>query len=229
MRRVLAAVIAMGTLGAVSAHAGSLELRMGGFAPKAESLRFTDDEELFGTKKDDWSGFTGGLEYGWQPGGHSELGIHIDGFGRSFDTSYAHYHRQSGGPIQLNLELKTASLGMSYRYVFARRHARIKPYIGFGADVVFWQYTENGARIDFETGDIAEHDEAFADGATPALHGMAGIRLGLTPDIYLTAEARYLAAATDEMHDDFGLARGVPPNEINVSGGSATLGIMVRF
>ena len=228
MRRVIAAVIAVSVLGSASAFAGSLELRMGGFAPDADSLRFRDNEELFGTRPEDWAGFTGGLEFSWHPGRNSELGISIDGYGRTVDTVYANYRRASGGDVRLDLELRTASLGMTYRYVFGRRHARLKPYLGLGAGVVFWEYTEAGSRIDFNTFDIAEYDEAFADGAVPAAHGVVGLRVGITSDIFLTAEGRYVATATETMRDDF-VVGGVAPNEINLSGGAATLGILVRF
>lgn len=230
MRRVIAAVIVASVLGPASVFAGSLELRLGGFFPDAESRRFTDNEELFNTVKDDWVGATGGLEYAWNLGRNSELGLHIEGFGTTVETFYADYRRASGGDIHLDLDLKTASLGMSYRYVFGRRHARFKPYLGVGADVVMWEYKEVGSRIDFDTFDIVEFDEAFADGAVPAIHVMAGLRVGLTPDIFLTAEAKYLKTATDEMQDDFGFtAADIPPNEINLSGSAATIGVHVRF
>jgi outer membrane protein with beta-barrel domain len=235
MRGVIAAVIVACALVPAGADAGSLELRVGGFYPKADSLRFKDDEELFGTRKDDWRGGTGALEYAWNAGRSSELGLHLDGFGRTVNAAYRNYHRQRGGDILLDLELKTASLGMSYRYLFGRRHARFKPYVGLGADVVFWEYKEVGSRVDFGDCDrigceIIEFDEAFADGAVPAAHVMAGLRFGITPDIYLTAEAKYLATATDEMKDDFGrVPLDVAPNEINLSGSSATIGIMIRF
>ena len=235
MRRVIAAIIAVAVLGPVSAYAGSLELRLGGFYPKADSLRFKDNEELFFVGKDDWAGLTGGLEYAWNAGRSSELGLHLDGFGRTIGTSYRDYKRGSGGEVLLDLELNIASLGASYRYVFGRRHARFKPYVGLGADVVFWEYKEVGSRIDFGDCDrfgceIVEFDEAFADGAVPAAHVMAGLRFAITPDIYLTAEAKYLAAATDEMKDDFGFVPpGVAPNEINLSGSAATIGLMIRF
>jgi len=230
MRRVIAAVIAACVFGPAGAFAGSLELRLGGFYPKADSLRFTDNEELFFVEKDDWAGGTGGLEYAWNVGRSSEIGLHLEGFGRTVPTSYRDLKRASGGEILLDLQLMTASLGASYRYVFGRRHARFKPYVGLGADVVFWEYKETGARVDFDTFDIVEFDEAFANGAVPAAHVMAGLRFGITPDIYITAEAKYLATATDEMKDDFGFVPAdIPPNEINLSGSSATIGIMLRF
>jgi hypothetical protein len=231
MRRVIAAVIVASVLGAGSAFAGSLELRMGKFFPKADSTRFIDDEDLFGTEKSDWAGFTGGLEYSWRSGRNFEIGVHLDGYGRSLDTSYRRYTRPSGAEITQTLELATAPLGVTARYVTGRRHSRLQAYVGVGVDVVFWEYKWTGSLIDFANDfDIVDSSEVKADGATPALHGVVGLRAGLTTDIFITAEGKYLAAASQDMSDDFEVFRqDVAPNRINLSGPSATLGIMVRF
>jgi outer membrane protein W len=225
MRRGMAAVIAVAWLGSASAYAGSLELRIGGFAPDAESTLFLDSEDLFTVQKEDWQGLTGGLEYSWNTGRHTELGLHLDGFGTKIHTTDRHFRRASGGEIRQTLELHTAPLGMTFRYVFGGRHARLRPYLGIGADVVFWEYEEYGAFRDPVTDDIIEYDEFLADGAVPALHFNLGLRLAITPDISLTAEGKYLAAAEEEMKDDWiGLG-----NEIDVSGAAFTFGVHVRF
>src|SRR5688500_11066409 len=99
MRRVIAAVIVAAAVLPTSARASSLELRMGGFSPQADSRLFRDNEDLFGTEKSDWGGFTGGLEFSVDTSRNTELGFHIDGYGRSLDTSYRRHVRASGGEI----------------------------------------------------------------------------------------------------------------------------------
>jgi len=202
MRRVIAAVFVASVLGTVSAHAGSLELRVGGFAPVADSTLFLDNEDLFDTRPEDWEGVTAGLEYSWNTGRHTELGLHVDGFGTKLHTSDRHYARESGGEIRQTLELHTAPVGMTFRYVFGRRHSRLRPYIGIGADVVYWEYQEYGAFRDPVTGRVVEHDEFFADGAVPALHLNLGLRVRLTTDVSLTAEAKFLGAAEPVLGPD---------------------------
>ena len=108
MRRVMAAVFVSSVLASASAYAGSLELRVGAFAPTADSRLFVDDEDLFDTRADDWQGLTGGLEYSWSTGRHTELGLHIDGFGTKLHTTDRHFRRASGGEIRQTLELHTA-------------------------------------------------------------------------------------------------------------------------
>jgi len=205
--------------------ASSLELRVGGFAPVAESTLFLDSADLFTVGKDDWQGLTGGLEFAWNTGRHTELGIHLDGFGTKIHTSDRHYRRESGGDIRQTLELNTAPLGMTFRYVFGGRRARLRPYVGLGADVVFWEYQEYGAFRNPDTGRVVEYDEFFADGAVPALHLSLGLRVAITSDFSLTAEAKFLGAGEEEMKDDWvGLG-----NEIDVSGSAFTVGLHVRF
>src|SRR5262245_19445030 len=64
-RMVVVAALAAGGLAAASepAAAAGLDLRAGAFFPRADSNIFDDTEELFGAQKDDWIGFTGGVEY----------------------------------------------------------------------------------------------------------------------------------------------------------------------
>src|SRR5688572_1972235 len=133
MRRVIAAVIAGVVLGPVSAFASSLELRVGGFYPQAEATLFRDNEDLFDTRKEDWQGAVAGLEYAWNVGRNAEIGIHIDGFGRSLGTSYRTRVRPGGGEIRQTHDLDIVPVGMTFRHVFGGRHARLRPYVGIGA------------------------------------------------------------------------------------------------
>jgi opacity protein-like surface antigen len=230
MRRGLAAFIVAAVLGPASAHASSVELRLGGFVPRADSRLFLDDEDLFGTKKSDWSGPLGGLEFSLGTGRNTELGFHIDGYGRSLDTHYRRRRRESGGEIFQTLELNTVPVGMTFRYVAGRRHSRFRPYVGVGVDIVPWEYKETGSFIDFDTDEIINNDQFIANGAAPGAHGVVGLRFAITPDIFLTAEGKYLVTRTVEMKDDFEVfSNDVPRQEINLSGAAATIGVLVRF
>ncbi len=224
-RVVLATAVVLAFLcSALPAAAGSVELRLGAFVPRAESNLFVDDAELYTTETSDWTGFTGGLEYRRRMGDGLELGVHLDGYGRTLQTSYRKYERPSGRDITQTLKFSMAPLGFTFRWVPADRHAAVQPYLGAGADIVFWEYEEFGSFIDFDAdNEIVEFDSFIADGARPALHVAGGLRVALSPDFGLSAEARYLAAGKAAMGDDF---RG---NDIDLSGASATLGFFINF
>lgn len=218
-------VMCVAVLAAVSpAAAGSLDVRLGAFFPQVRSTLFDDAGQLYGTRRSDWTGVTGGAEYSARLGRNVELGVHLDGYGRSLNTSYSGYTGDGGREIRQNLRLTTVPLGMTLRFTPTGRRARLAPYVGAGVDVIFWEYEAYGDFIDFfDDGLPVRYDDFVSSGATVGVHGVAGLRIPLDRDFSLTAEFRYLAAAKDDMEDDF---RG---NDIDVSGASATLGMNLRF
>src|SRR5262245_39233349 len=152
MRRIVL-VAALGALGLAAVpgtvDAGGFELRAGAFFPRADSNLFDDTEELFGTEKSDWVGFQWGGEYSFGLTRHVELGFHVDGYTRTLDTSYVDFTRPSGQEIFQTLNLDIIPAGATVRYVVNPGRGEITPYVGVGADAVFYEYEEFGDFIDF--------------------------------------------------------------------------------
>jgi opacity protein-like surface antigen len=214
----MAAVVASAAPGLAS----GLDLRAGAFFPRADSTLFDDDSELYTVDKDDWRGFHGGAEFSWNLGETVELGVHLDGYGRTLHTNYREFNRPSGREITQTLKLTTAPLGVTLRFV-PMGQRRFSPYVGAGADVVFYEYEEFGEFIDFEDEELPIFDDAFiSSGAAGGFHVVGGLRVPVNDDFSITGEVRYLWAKTD-MGDDF---RG---SEIDLSGPSATIGLHVTF
>jgi opacity protein-like surface antigen len=203
--------------------ASGLDLRAGGFLPRAESNLFDDDSVLYTVDKDDWRGFTGGAEFSFGLGDTLELGLHLDGYGRTLHTNYRDFDRPSGREITQTLKLTSVPMGFTVRFVPLGQH-RLTPYVGAGADVVFYEYEEFGEFIDFEDEEnLPIFDDAFiSSGAAAGFHVVGGLRVPVSHDFSITGEVRYLWAKTD-MGDDF---RG---NEIDLSGASATVGVHLTF
>jgi opacity protein-like surface antigen len=235
MKRALAATAAAITISilasASSASAGNLQLRVGGFFPRVDSKLFADDTSLYATdasgrpvKKSDWTGVAGGAEYSSPLGRNVELGFHIDGYGRALDTFYNDYARPSGGEIRQTLTFSEVPVGFTVRFIGGGKHSAVRPYVGAGADVIFWQYDEEGSFIDFADDSFPIIDDHFrAKGAALGGHVAAGLRVALSHDVGLTAEGRYLVGPKKEMGDDFSR------NQIDLSGASATVGFYVNF
>ena len=203
--------------------ASGIELRFGGFEPRGESNLFADVFELYGARPEDFRGFTGGVEYTLNVSDHVEVGFHLDGYSRSVDTTYVDFEREDGGLIFQELDLNIVPLGTTLRFLPAGRRAKVSPYIAAGADVFFYQYEEQGEFIDFFSDDLDISPDAFvSDGATFGFHAAAGLRVPLNSDFSLTGEFRYQWAETD-MDDDFSL------NRLDLSGGSVTVGVHLRF
>ena len=225
MTRARAAIlgIAFSLLAPAGASASGLELRLGGFEPRGRSDLFSDVDELFGAQRRDFRGFTGGIEYTMDVGDHFELGVHLDGYGRTVFTSYRDFEREDGSPIFQDLRLNIVPLGASVRFLPLGRRARVSPYLAAGGGVFFYRYEEQGEFIDFFTEDLEIVDDAFvAEGATPGFHVAGGLRIGVNHDFSLTGEVRYQQART-RMNDDFS------ENRLDLSGTSATLGVHIRF
>jgi hypothetical protein len=225
MTRARAIIVGIGflLLSPVSTSASGIELRFGGFGPRGESDLFDDVGELYGVRPRDFRGFTGGIEYSLDVGDHVELGLHLDGYGRTVGSSYREFEREDGSPIFQDLRLNVVPLGASLRLLPFGKRERIAPYVAGGADVIFYKYEEQGDFIDFFTEDLEIAPDAFvSEGSVFGFHAAAGLRVPVNRDFSITGEARYQQART-RMNDDFSL------NRLDLTGFSGTLGVHLRF
>ena len=101
MRRSLALVTVLFlAASALPASAGGLDLRIGGFFPRASSTLFLDDASLYTVDpRSDFDGWYGGIEYNMKIARNLELGFSVDGYGAGEDTFYRDYERPGGGNI----------------------------------------------------------------------------------------------------------------------------------
>lgn len=218
-------VLALGVLTALpqAGLAAELNLRLGGFLPRAKSNLFRDDSELYRVDREDWRGLTGGAEFALRLAPHLRLGFHLDGYGRTLHTSYRDFVRESGREITQSLRVNIVPLGVTLRYVPRDRRRQLTPFVGAGVDVFFYKYEELGDFVDFQSEELTILDDHFvSEGAALGFHASAGLRVPLTDDLGLVGEARY-QWAEDEMGDDF---RG---NDLDLSGLGVTLGLNLRF
>jgi outer membrane protein with beta-barrel domain len=237
------AVVIVGLLAALpaSASAASLQLRIGGFQPRADSNLFRDDAELYGIagrpcsddlavpciRNRDWRGVTGGAEFTFDPADHVELGLHLDGYGRTLDTANRRFERPDHSDIRQSLKLNVIPLGATLRLVAADRYATVVPYIGVGPDVFFYKYEEFGDFVDPETLDIVA-DDFVSEGVAAGFHATAGLRFRVNHDFSVLGEARYQWAKTN-LGDDFPQQPGEDALRLDMSGLSVVVGLSLRF
>jgi hypothetical protein len=225
------AVLTLGLLAALPATAGasSLQLRIGGFIPRADSNLFRDDSALYTVEKDDWQGVTGGAEFTFEPSDHVEFGLHLDGYSRTVDTVYRDYTRPSGSEILQSLRLTLAPLGATLRLLPTDRYATLQPYVGIGPDLVFYKYEEFGDFIDFGSEDLdIDADHFRSEGVRPGFHAVGGLRVRLGHDFSVLGEARYQWAKGD-LGDDFRPQPGQDALRLDMSGLSVVVGLSIRF
>jgi opacity protein-like surface antigen len=228
MRRLLACVSFVAVAAAAApASAGNLDIRFGQFIPRADTGAFNDllqdDIALYNVRKRDFTGFSGGVQYNMELAPHVELGLSADVFDRHVDTSYRDYVDDGGGEIRQTIKYQIAPLGVSLRLVPGRRHLPVAPYVGAGADLLFWRYEEYGDFIDFSSSGLPIVRDSFvSDGVRPGFHVMGGLRIALNEDFGLTGEARYQWATADMDRDFAG-------NKIDLTGLTWTVGLNIRF
>jgi outer membrane protein W len=220
----LGILLATGLMGfAGEAGASGLELRLGGMAPRADSILFRDDFDLYQVRKKDFAGPFGGLEFTKGLTSNLELGLSVDGYGREIPTSYRDFTRPSGREIQQTLRLVIVPASAILRVLPGGRYRKWTPYVGAGVAAMFWQYEEFGDFIDFDaSGRPVVFDSFKSTGSTAGLVLNAGLRYRLNEDFQVTADFRNFSAK-QRMGGDFA------PNEIDLSGAAFTLGFRFNF
>jgi hypothetical protein len=96
------------------------------------------------------------------------------------------------------------------------------PYVGAGAGLMVYEFTQRGEFVDYETLDIFSKDFS-SEGTTPAAHLTAGVELSIGTHLLATGEARYLWGR-DGLSRDF-----VDFDRIDLSGFQITVGVAARF
>jgi hypothetical protein len=226
--------------GARSSEAGSLDARIGGFFPRmrdcgipsdqpAKYTLFQDDCELYFVGKGDFDSLYGGIEYSGVLSPYLEVGVSVDGFSRSVDTSYRDYTRADGSEIRQTLKLTSVPVGVTVRIIPTSKRVRVAPYVGGGIDAVFYTYEEFGDFIDFFDPDLPVIADSFrSESVAFGVHAVGGVRFYLNRDFAITGEGKYLWAG-DDMGDDFAPNEPGLVNRIDLSGWAFTVGLHVRF
>ncbi len=225
----------LATMAASRAGADGFDARIGAFFPRGEETLFQDDRDLYLVEKSDFYSVYGGVEYNRTLMDNVEVGIHVDGSGRTVDTSYRDYIRPDGSEIRQSLKFDQVPLGVTIRFLPTSKRAKVVPYLGGGVDAVFWNYEESGDFIDFmdpdcntDLGCPVYSDHFKANGAAFGFHALGGVRVYINRDFAIVAEGRY-QWAEDDMHDDFSPNEPGLVNRIDLTGATFTVGVHIRF
>lgn len=227
--RLILTVATLLVAGASSALAQGLDLRIGGFFPRASETLFQDVFQLYGVEKSDFYGLYGGMEYNHVVAPNIEVGISVDGYKQTVDSFYRDYTRPDESEIRQQLKLWTLPVGATVRILPTNKHASFVPYVGGGIDAVFYEYEEVGDFIDFYDPSYPIIPDAFHDSGTAfGVHAVAGLRVYINRDFAIVGEGRYQWAKTD-MGEDFAPNESGLINTIDLSGPSFTVGLHIRF
>lgn len=210
----------------------SIGVRTGYSVPRAESTIFQDAFQQF--KLNDWdmaSPYLGG-ELALRMSERWDVAL-TAGWARSRSQSeYREWVDQDLLPIEQETMFQTVSTTLGGRYYFSDRGrsvgrfawvpSRLAPFVGAGVGYTWYDFTQRGDFVDFQTLDIVG-DELRTDGSGATAYAAAGADLSVGKQFYLSGEARY-SVASSGVRGEYSAYDG-----IDLSGLQLTAGISLRW
>ena len=229
MRRVL--MFAMLTLVAAPMTASaqqSLNLSIGGFSPRAEDARGSQDV-LVGNRGfldfnvADLNGATFGGEYLIGIGDKFDAGVGI-GFYQHSTLAADRFNEfaGTGDPILADLKLRVVPIAATFRFLPLGHHNGVQPYIGAGAGVFAWRYSESGDFVASDNRTII-HGNFVGSGAAAGPVVLGGIRVPIG-SIGVDGEIRW-QSAQDNLPSDQNFAK----TKIDLGGWTYSFTLNFRF
>lgn len=207
----------------------SIGVNVGAFLPKGEDSRVdgdvlfrNGDSLLFDIK--DFNGASIGAEYLIGLSRYIEAGVDVSFYQRSVPTIYRNEVNANGAEIEQDLKLRITPVTASVRFLPVGRDSSVQPYIGIGASLLNWRYSESGEFVDFSDRSIFR-DRFVAKGSTVAPVVIGGLRF-LAADVWtIGGELRYQRGEGDTGGRDAGFL----DDKIDLGGWTANFNVHFRF
>lgn len=152
----------------------------------------------------DTSSFAG--DFGISIGSRFDIIATLEQAETSSASEYRDFVDTAGVPITQTTRREEWIVSGSVRMALLPRGRRISryawlprtfaPYVGAGAGAVKYDFSQNGAFVDFRTLQVF-NDSFSADGWAPTVHVLGGADLRVYRRLYLTTEARYTWSSAD--------------------------------
>lgn len=206
----------------------------GGWAmPGERSDLFEFAREELTLENGDFSSPVGMVEVGFRVTERFDVALGLEHASRSVSSEMREWVTIDDLPIPRTTEFsRTRLLASGKAYLFPRGRSvskyawvpyRWSPYIGGGAGISRYEFSQAGDFVHFETADIFE-DHLRSEGSGLTAHALAGAQLSLSPRFLLRGEYRYIwGSAEVDDSDFFGF------NPIDLSGSRVMLGAAVRM
>jgi hypothetical protein len=211
----------------------SLQLGVGAFIPRGYDTRVNGDvlvQDLTDANplSFDIKHFRSATVFGeWNVafGPHVEVGGGLGFYTRTTPSVYRDLVNQDNSEIRQDLHLRIVPVTGVVRFLPFGKPGQVQPYVGVGVAVLNWRYSETGQFVD--PTDFSIYSARYtATGTTVGPVLLGGIRLPIQGDVFaLTAEWRYQFA----QGNTGGLNTGFLGDKIDLSGGSALFGLLIRY
>ena len=207
----------------------SLNLYVGGFAPRSEDARIGDDvlvqnRDFLVFNINDFNGGTVGGEWLIALGDKFDAGLGLGFYQRTVPTVYTNFVNNDGSEIQADLKLRIVPFTATVRFLPFGHRSAIQPYIGAGAGAFRWRYSETGQFVDFTDPKRTIFRGNFVgsgSAAGPVVLGGVRVPIGSTA---IGGEIRYQSAEAN-LPADLGFAG----SKIDLGGFAYLLTFNIRF
>ena len=208
--RVLVVVAVLLALGALSAEAqgnwqpgdfGAFRFYLGLFEPNADSQYWDDTFDAFTGSPSDFGDFVFGADYLWRTSRNGGLLFGASFYNGNATQAYLDWVDADGRDIAHLTTLWLTDLTAAYMIQFGRHSLR--PYLGAGLGLLWWQLREEGSFIDFGDPELPIIFASYqADNTTWEAFALAGLDIRLSGRWSFFFEGRY-RWAEDELNQDF--------------------------
>lgn len=132
----------------------SLNLSIGGFVPRGLDGRpnndvLVNDLDFLIFELKDFDGPAVGADWLIGFGNYLEGGLGVGWYSRTSPAVYRRYQNLDGSEIEQKLKLRVIPLTATIRVLPLGRRVGFQPYLGVGAGVMRYRYSESGQFIDF--------------------------------------------------------------------------------
>ncbi|MEO5814511.1 MAG: hypothetical protein ABIT20_04440 [Gemmatimonadaceae bacterium] len=207
-------------------------LRGGYDHANANSELFDQAVKDLSLNKSDFSGLTLGTEIAFALGSRVDLSLDV-GYSRAQKGSdFRHFEDNNNLPIEQTTTFQRVPVMGNLRFYLsppgrtvgrlAWIPSKVVPWVGAGAGTMWYRFEQAGDFVDFQTSNV--FTSTFqSSGWTPAVQGMGGVDISITPLLALRGEGRYVWAKAPLGRDFSGF------NRIDLSGVQGTLGLTFRL
>lgn len=208
--RVFAIVVGLLTIATTVAEAqgnwqpgdfGSVRFRLGIFEPRADSQYWDETFEVFTGSPSSFEDLVFGVDYIWRTSRTGGIAFGASFYEGATTQAYRDWVDGNGNDVSHATTLKLSDLTAAYVLRFGR--GGLRPYIGAGGGLLWWNLREEGSFIDFADPDLPVIFASYrADGTTWELFGLAGLDIPLGYKWSFFFEGRYRWAEA-ELNKDF--------------------------
>lgn len=197
---------------------------IGVFEPGGDSDYWREKAIDFTGTTSDFDDLTATLDYAYFWTDRFAAVISLSGWEGDSTQAYRDFVDPAGRDISHLATVSTGWLEVGLLFhLFAGRQA-VMPYLGAGGTMAFWELTEEGEFIDFDTSPPSIFGDRFAaEGEAFGYYLLAGVEIPVSRTVSLFAEGRW-RDADDELDRDF-----AGFGTLDLSGRSLAAGVAIGF